>query len=470
MLGRVGDFAKTMLAIRSHETVGGIMSSNGERIAGFIAGINGAAVPPEVADAARLCLADWLGVAIGAGGETPGAVVREVVAGWRSAGPATVLYGGSAAAPFAALANGTLAHCLDFDDTHIGAVTHTSAPVWAASLALGEALGADEAAILRGFIAGYETANRLGLGFGEAVTAHGWHGTGVFGRLGAAGAAAALLGLDPARALHALGAAATQAGGLTASFGTMAKPFHAGKAAMDGILAAQLAAGGLEAATGVLEPGGGLDNALVQDGSARLGETDLSQWQILRNSFKPYAACHLTHPAVDAARQLAPGANELAGLRAVRATIAPLADQITGQRDGNPQSGTAGKFDIRYCVALGLHGGVLSAADFAEPWQPDPQVVATAQKVEVVADAAIGYTEAHLALDFADGGSAERHIPVGKGHPGNPMGWDDMWAKFDALVRPRLGAHGDTLFGLVREFGKGGALPEIRRIAAGLAA
>jgi len=75
-----------------------------------------------------------------------------------------------------------------------------------------------------------------------------------------------------------------------------------------------------------------------------------------------------------------------------------------------------------------------------------------------------------LIWQFADGSGAERHIPVGKGHPGNPMGWDDMWAKFDALVRPRLGARGDRLFALVRDFGTGGALGEIRGIVAGLAA
>src|SRR5438132_77651 len=80
-----------------------------------------------------------------------------------------------------------------------------------------------------------------------------WHGTGVFGRLGAAAASAALLGLDHERALNALGAAATQTAGLVASFGTMAKPFHAGKAAMDGVVAAQLAANGFETATGLLE-------------------------------------------------------------------------------------------------------------------------------------------------------------------------------------------------------------------------
>lgn len=437
---------------------------NGPRVAAFIAAAPARDLPPEIADMARLCLADWLGVAIGAGDEPAGRIVRQVAAGWHAAGRATVLYGAAAAAPFAALANGTLAHCLDFDDTHIGAVTHTSAPVWAATLALGEELGADETAMLRAYVAGFETASRLGRGLGEAVTARGWHGTGVFGRLGAAAAAAALLRLDQERALNALGAAATQAGGLTASFGTMAKPFHAGKAAMDGIVAAQLAAAGFAAATGLLEPEGGLDNALVQDGSARLLPGELDGREILNNSFKPYAACHLTHPAVDAARALAPGANELAALRAVRAEVGPLADQVTGHRDGAPQTALAGKFDLKYCVALGLHGRSLSAADFREPWQPDPAILATAGKVAVAADPAVGYTEARLALEFADGRVARRHVPVGKGHPGNPMGWDDMAAKFDGLVRPRLGAGSDRLFALVRDFGSGSVLPGITGI------
>jgi 2-methylcitrate dehydratase PrpD len=199
---------------------------NGQAIAAYIAGAHDRALPAEVADMARLCLADWLGVAIGAGEEPAGRIVRETAANWRSSGRSTVLFGKgagtTAAAPFAALANGTLAHCLDFDDTYVKAVTHISAPVWAATLALGEEVGADEAALLVAFVAGFETASRLGSGLGEAVTARGWHSTGVFGRLGAAAASAAILHLDAERALHALGAAATQTGGLTASFGTMA--------------------------------------------------------------------------------------------------------------------------------------------------------------------------------------------------------------------------------------------------------
>src|SRR5437016_3854672 len=309
---------------------------NGPAIAAYIAETSRRALPPEVADMARLCLADWLGVAIGAADEPAGRIVREVAAAWHSEGPSTILFGGTAAAPFAALANGTLAHCLDFDDTYVRAITHTSAPVWAATLALGEEIEANEAAMLSAFVAGFETAARIGDGLGEPVSARGWHGTGVFGRLGAAAAASALLRLNAERALHGLGLAATQTGGLTASFGTMAKPFHAGKAAMDGVVAAQLVGAGFTAATGLFEPDGGLDTALVQDRSASFAAIDLAGWHILENSFKPYAACHLTHPAVDAAHALAPGLAEIPTIKSVRADIGAPASQTTGGKSGMP--------------------------------------------------------------------------------------------------------------------------------------
>ena len=446
--------------------------TNGPAIAAYIAGAPQRVLPPEVADMARLCLADWLGVAIGAAEEPAGRIVREVAAGWRSEGRATVLFGGTAAAPFAALANGTLAHCLDFDDTYVRAITHTSAPVWAATLALGEEVGADEPAMLSAFVTGFETAARIGSGLGEAVTARGWHGTGVFGRLGAAAAASALLRLNAEQALHALGAAATQTGGLTASFGTMAKPFHAGKAAMDGVVAAQLAAAGFTAATGLFEPGGGLDTALVQDRSVTFASLDspgdLSGWRILDNSFKPYAACHLTHPAVDAARALASLVAEHGGVGSIRAEIGALAQQITGGKRGEPASPLEGKFDLKYCVALGLHGHAVSAADFREPWSPDPAICATAGKVENTVSPEMGFASARLTVEFADSRRETVHVPVAKGHPQNPMNWDDMHAKFDALVSRRLGSRSDALFELVRDFGRGDVLTEIRAMLARL--
>lgn len=438
---------------------------NSRVIAQYVASAHQRDLPPAVIDAARLCLADWFGVAMGAWEEDAGRIVGAVATGWQSSGRATVLSGGQACAALAALCNGTLAHCLDFDDTYVKAVTHTSAPVWAATLALGEETGASEAAMLAAFVAGFETASRVGYGLGEAVTARGWHATGVFGRLGAAAASAVLLKLDVERTLHALGTAATQTSGLIASFGTMAKPFHAGKAAMDGVLSAQLAAGGFCAAADLLESAGGLDSALVQDQSVRIRPADFSGWEILNNSFKPYAACHLTHPAVDAGRALHAKQFDLTQVRAIRAEVGELANQITGAKSGAPTSGLEGKFDLKYCVALALHGQALSAADFREPLRADPAVFATARKVTVAASPAMTFASARLEIEFENGRTQMFEVPVARGHPGNPLTWDDMQGKFIGLVEPRFGTHTAALFGLLREFGgKRAALAEIRSI------
>jgi 2-methylcitrate dehydratase PrpD len=108
------------------------------------------------------------------------------------------------------------------------------------------------------------------------------------------------------------------------------------------------------------------------------------------------------------------------------------------------------------------------ATDFCEPWDPDPAICATAGKVASVVSPEMGLASARLVVDFADGRHEAAHVPVAKGHPANPMDWDDMHGKFDALVAPRLGARADTLFGLLREFGRGDVLAEIRAMLARL--
>lgn len=427
-------------------------ASNTRVIAEFVASMRRRDVPPPVLDRARLCLADWLGVALGARDEPAARVVHATSGDWHQGGRATVLLGGRAPATVAALCNGTLAHCLDFDDTYVKGITHISAPVWAAALAVGESVDASERLMLHAYIAGFEAAARAGCGLGESVTARGWHGTGVFGRIGAAAAAAVLLDLDAGATVHALGAAATQAGGLTASFGTMAKPFHAGKAAMDGIIAAQLAGNGFRAAETLLDVGKGLDAALIQDRSAAMQAADFSTWEILDNSFKPYAACHLTHPAIDAAKRLRHevAASEIAR---VRARVGALAKQVTGDKSGAPTTTLEGKFDLKYCVALALHGHALSAADFREPMRLDPAVAATAAKIEVDADPNYGFASACLTIDDRTGRALEAQIPVAKGHPGNPIAWADMREKFDGLVGDAPPAARTALFTALERFG-----------------
>ena len=418
-------------------------------IAEFLATLSARTLPPAVLDMARLCLADWLGVALGAADEPAARIVRDTALSWSNAGASTVLLGGAAAAPVAALCNGTLAHCLDFDDTYVKAVVHISAPVWAATLAVGEDVGASESQMLTAYIGGFEAAARAGMGLGELVTARGWHGTGVFGRIGAAAAAGVLLKLDIAATVNALGTAATQAGGLTASFGTMAKPFHAGKAAMDGVIAAQLASRGFTAAQHVLDAGGGLDSALIQDRCATLQAPDFSHWEILDNSFKPYAACHLTHPAIDAAKAARAATPNVANATSVEADVGALALQVTGCKSGTPATGLEAKFDLKYCIALALHGQPLSAAAFAEPWRCNPAVAATAARIKATAAPDLGFASARLRV----GGETQKQfdVAIARGHPGNPLDWNDMQEKFLGLLPPS--ADGQALFERLRLFG-----------------
>lgn len=444
--------------------------SNSRTIAQFVADNGSREVPPHVLEAARMCLVDWVGVCTGAQSERAAHAVRAVAQSWGQQGRSTLLLGGQSGALVAALCNGTLAHCLDFDDTYIKANTHTSAPLWAATLALGEETGAGEREMLCAFVTGFEVAARIGYGMGEAVTARGFHATGVFGRLGAAAACAALLRLDADAVQHALGVAATQVGGLVGSFGTMSKPFHAGKAAMDGVLSAQLAAAGFEAATELLESHGGLDSALIQDRAFAIAPADFAGWEILGNSFKPYAACHLTHPAIDAARGAGLMTDDIFSVQRVEARIGALAHQVTGGKSGAPATALEGKFDLRYCVALALHGRLLSAADFTDPLHDDLDVRTTAARVHPVPDPSMGYTSASVKV-LLEGGT-ERHceISVAKGHGGNPMSWDDMRAKFDGLVEPAAGARTQEIFERLREFGAGGnrGLATIRMLSAAL--
>ena len=254
---------------------------------------------------------------------------------------------------------------------------------------------------------------------------------------------AALLKLDAERALHALGAAATQTSGLTASFGTMAKPFHAGKAAMDGVMSAQLAAAGFKAAADLLEPGGGLDNALVQDRSVQIAPADFSGWDILNNSFKPYAACHLTHPAdrCGAGAASGPATSISREVRAIRAEVGALARP--DHRRQERRAGDAARRQVRPEI---LRRAGAARAARCRPRISPTRCTATTRCAAPPARSCPGRDRAHgLHLGGGGGGAAggatrRCAVPVAKGHPGNPMSWDDMRAKFEGLVEPVAGA------------------------------
>lgn len=435
---------------------------NADAAAHFVATAPGRNYPADVVEAARMALVDTIGVALGAHDEGAGQSVRRVAGNWGASGDAQILLGGCSAPAVAALVNATLGHCLDYDDTHVGAVAHLGNPTWATAIAVGQQVGASDREILGAFITGFEVGARLGGGLGHSVNERGFHSTGLFGCFASATAAAVLLGLDEEGIRNALGAAATQAAGLTASFGTMSKPFHAGKAAMNGILAAELAKEGFEAAQNLIEAESGFASAYIQDGAKTTMLLDFDgSMEITRNTLKPYASCLLTHPVIDAARALA---EKTKGndVTEIAVEVNPICIQLAGKPQ--PQTGLEGKFSTAYCAALGLTGHMVTAKDFAEDRVADPTVRSLLDKVTLTPAPDMHMTAAKVRLSLADGTVIDQDTPLALGNPGNPMDWDDMRGKFTPLAEPVLGDKTEALYELLSGFGDGERMATFQEI------
>jgi 2-methylcitrate dehydratase PrpD len=417
-------------------------------------------------EAARLCLVDWCGTALGAYDEPAAIAVRRMAAGWGMTGAAPMLRNGTTAPLLSALVNGTMAHCLDFDDTHVGSLAHLSGPTWAAVLALAADQGLSGQSALECFITGFEVGARLGNdNIGEALTERGFHSTGVIGKLAAAAAASAALGLNPEQAAHAMALAGTQAAGLTGSFGTMAKPLHAGKSGMDGVLAAQLAAQGFEGAASLLESEDGLAAAMIQDGAVRRSAVTFSAGEeLLRNTFKPYASCLLTHPAIDAAKRLAAEIDS-GSIKKLVLDIHPLANQVAGKP--NPTTGLEGKFSLAYCVALGLNGHRANAADFTPERVAEAGMRDLVGRLEVRTTPEMDKRAATLEAELADGRTLRTEVPLALGNPGNPMSRQDMEDKFMPLTEPVMGSQARELLELLLEVDAPGALERALALLSG---
>jgi 2-methylcitrate dehydratase PrpD len=386
-------------------------------------------------------MTDWLGTAIRGAAEPLAAALSAVIAATGGEPQATVLGRGTrTSALLAALANGAQSHALDFDDTHLPSIVHGAAPVAPVVLALGEWRRLSGAQALAAFIAGFEVETRLGRVIGRALADRGWHVTGVLGHFGAAAAAGKLLGLDAAHLARALGIAGTQAAGLEQSFGTMSKPLHPGKAAMNGLLAALLAREGFTGPTAMLDGPTGLAATFLGIGDLRPALEDLGKrFEILENSTKFYAACHLTHATIDAARAIrARMAAAAEAVAAVRCRVHPLVLKVAA--NPRPQTGLEAKFSIAYCAATALVRGEAGEAEFSETAFRDPTVARVMTRVEPEADTAMGIGAAHMTIRFADGRTVEESVSAARGTPSNPLTRDEIEAKFRRLAEVVLPA------------------------------
>ena len=407
----------------------------------FVLGLELAALPPAVVDAANRSMTDWLGTAIRGSIEPLADAIAAVVAATGGEPQATIVgRGARTSALLASLANGAQSHALDFDDTHLPAVLHGSAAVAPVVLALAEWRGASGADALAAFVAGFELATRIGRVVGKRLTERGWHVTATIGTFGAAAAAGRMLGLDARQLAHALGLAGTQAAGLTQSFGTMAKPLHPGKAAMNGLLAALLAREGFTGATAMLDSPDGLAGTFVGVSDlGRAAEDFGKRWELLHNSTKFYAACHLTHATIDAGcaiRARTPLAAD--AIESVRCRVTPLTLKAADQRE--PRTPLAAKFSVRFCAAMALARGDAGEAEFTDASLADPAVARIMARVTPESDDSLSIAAAHMTVRLADGRVIEERITAARGTPDNAGTRDDVETKFRRLAESVLPA------------------------------
>ena len=428
----------------------------------FVLGLELGSLPAAVIEAAALSFTDWVGAAIRGSTEPLAGALDAVIAATGGEPQATVVgRGRRTSALLAALANGAQGHALDFDDTHLASIVHGSAPVAPVVLAIAEWQRRPGAAVLEAFVAGFEVETRIGRVIGPMLAERGWHVTAILGHFGAAAAAGKLLGLTAEPLGRALGIAGTQAAGLEQSLGTMSKPLHPGKAAMNGLLAALLAREGFTGPTGILDERAGLPGTFLGVADLTAALEDLGKrFEILDNSTKLYAACHLLHATIDAGRAIrarsAPRPEEIA---AVECHVHPLAVKVAAIPE--PRTGLEAKFSAAYCAALALSGGEAAESEFTAP---DPALVGLAGRIRPVADPALGIPEARMRVRLRDGRVLDEAVRAARGTPGHPVSRQDVEEKFRrlagvVLAAPQVGRLLETLRHLP-------ALPDVGTLAA----
>jgi 2-methylcitrate dehydratase PrpD len=322
----------------------------------------------------------------------------------------------------AAFLNAASGNVFDFDDTHLRTVIHPTAPVAPALFALAELRRIAGRDLLLAFALGVEIECRIGNAISPEHYARGWHITSTCGTLGAAAAAGKLLGLDVDRMVWALGAAATQTGGLVECLGTPAKSLSVGNAARNGLWSALLAERGFKGPAAPLEGRQGYLNALAPsstDWSALvdgLGET----WELQKNTYKPYPAGIVVHPAIDAALMLRE-AHTIAPAAISRILVRghPLLAARTDRPD--VMTGREAQVSVQHSVAAALHFGVVGLAQYTDTCVRDPAVQALRSRVEVEQDDSVAVEAAIVRIWTTDGMQHEMTVPAARGSLRRPM-------------------------------------------------
>jgi 2-methylcitrate dehydratase PrpD len=399
-------------------------------------------LPEPVRELARQCVLDYYGVAL-AGADDPLATMLLDELAEAGGAPQASVIGHTVRLPAlsAALVNGAIGHALDYDDVNLSMPGHPSVAILPGLIALAEQRRSSGRAVLAAFVAGYEIACRIGMALRPGHYDRGFHATGTIGALGAAAACAHLLGLDADATARALGIAGTQAAGLKSQFGTMCKPFHAGKASHNGLLAARLAARGFSSRPDLIEceQGFALTHGPDVAPEAALA-TPPSGFHIFANLFKYHAACYLTHGAIECAKSL----REQHGVKPEQVAHLTLSLDRSCDRVCNipsPTDGLEAKFSLRQTVAMALSGvDTASLGMYSRETANDPALMQLRDKLALDFHEGWPQAKAELEVTTTDGRVLKASHDAGIPSVDIAAQGERLIAKFDALAEPALGS------------------------------
>lgn len=427
------------------------------KLAAFAADLSYDDLPDAVVARTKLLILDIAGIIVRARHDaesTPSlisAVERLGLKGTGSNVNCSVMGDDATYAPTAAaLINGTLAHSLDFDDTHAAASLHSSAPIVPAALAAAEMAGASGKELIAACVAGYEVQVRLALALGPSDHYdRGYHPTATCGVFGAAAAAGKLLGMDAEGIQSAFGIALSQAAGSMQFLadGSWTKRSHVGQAAQNGLICAAMAAEGFKGPKAAFEGKWGFLHAYAPNADAAKAVAQLgTRWETLNLAVKPYPSCRYTHAPMDGLISLKTEHGiDAADIEEVEIGIAETGWKIVGNPEEakhDPKSVVDGQFSMPFCAAVVLKEGRMVWDDYAKHIQ-DADTLALCRKVQVSVDP----RAQALFPDYMSGtvrirtkaGEYETLVKIPLGEPENFMSEDTFRAKFDGLAAPYLG-------------------------------
>lgn len=426
------------------------MSSYSETIANFAGTMRLAQVPAPVREKAKLVFLDTLGVALASSTMDFGAMVTKVAL--RLGGPGDSLVIGSArrvAAANAVMANGTLAHGLDYDDTLEEAIVHTGSCAWMTAFAVADETAASGSDLLAAAIAGTEVLCKIGLVAPGKFHAKGFHPTAICSTFGAAAAAGRLYGLSRPQWIDAFGLCGSQSSGIIEYLadGTWTKRLHPGWSAHGGVIATLLAQEGFRGPAKVFEgingffPSFGGANEYRYEKITELGNI----WEIPKLTFKSYPCGSISHPYMDCALKIKqkyappPARIKEVVCRTAEGPVHRLWEPLADKQ--KPLTSYGAKFSLPYSVAVMLVHGKAGLEEFTDEAIQDAEVLRLAAKVRYQLDPTVDYPRhfsGHVKVYLDDGSLLEENQPHPRGGYEDPLPPADIEAKFRANAKLAL--------------------------------